>query len=180
MRFEDVRIYRSKRQYRPLTAGISISMVDGSVLENIKVSNVTIRDAATPFFLRLGNRGRGQPVPVPGRARNIALSNIVATGGTLASSITGLPGHPIENVALENIRIVMAGGGAAADIDVPEVPGDYPHAPMFGPLPASGLYAWHVEGLALNKVELRTERPDSRPPAVLQDVKLVPANDPGN
>jgi polygalacturonase len=180
VRFEDVLIYRSKRQYRPPTAGISISMVDGSVLENIRVSNVTIRDAATPFFLRLGNRGRGQPVPVPGRARNISLSNIVATDGTLASSITGLPGHPIENVTLDDVRIVMTGGGRAADIDVPEVPGDYPHAPMFGPLPATGLYARHVEGLALNKVRLRTERPDSRPPTLLQDVKLVPANDLGN
>ena len=171
--FKDVLIYRSERQYRPLTAGISISMVDGSVLENVRVSNVTIRDAATPFFLRLGNRGRGQKVPVPGRARNISLTNISAAGGTLASSITGLPGHPIENVTLRNIRISMGGGGKLAKIDVPELPGDYPHAPMFGPLPATGLYARHVDGLSLDRVRLRTERPDPRPAKAFEDVRLT-------
>ena len=171
--FKDVLVYRSKRQYRPLTAGISISMVDGAVLENIRVSNVTIRDASTPFFLRLGNRGRGQKVPVPGRARNISLTNISAAGGTLASSITGLPGHPIENVTLKNIRISMGGGGKLAKIDVPELPGDYPHAPMFGPLPATGLYARHVDGLSLDRVRLRTGRPDPRPATVFDDVRLT-------
>ena len=170
---KDVLIYRSERQYRPLTAGISISMVDGSVLENVRVCNVTIRDAATPFFLRLGNRGRGQKVPVPGRARNISLTNISAAGGTLASSITGLPGHPIENVTLRNIRISMGGGGKLANIDVPELPGDYPHAPMFGPLPATGLYARHVDGLSLDRVRLRTDRPDPRPATVFDDVRLT-------
>ena len=45
--FTDILIYRSERQYRRPTAGISISMVDGSVLQNILVSNVVIRDAAT-------------------------------------------------------------------------------------------------------------------------------------
>ena len=178
--FKDVMIYRSKRQYRPLTAGISISMVDGSVLDNIQVSKVTIRDAATPFFLRLGNRGRGQKVPVPGRARNISLSDITASGGTLASSVTGIPGHPIESVRLSNIRIVMAAGGKAARIDFPEVPGDYPHAPMFGPLPASGLYARHVEGLAMKNVRFRTDQPDSRPPVVLEDVRAEPGQLVGN
>jgi len=177
--FEDVLIYRSNRQYRPLTAGISISMVDGSVLENIKVTNVTIRDAATPFFLRLGNRGRGQKVPVPGRARNISLSGIVATGGTLASSITGIPGHPIQDVRLNDVSIVMAGGGKAGNMDIPEAAGDYPHAPMFGLLPATGLYARHVEGLALNNVHLRTKQFDPRPPMVLEDVRLAAAKDVG-
>ena len=155
-------------------------MVDGSVLENILVSNVVVRDAATPFFLRLGNRGRGQKVPVPGRARNIMLLDIVATGGTLASSITGLPGFPIEKVTLSNVRIQMAGGGKTAAIAVPEAPGDYPQAPMFGPLPASGIYARHVDGLALRGVELATGRPDTRPPIVLDDVRLVPDQRPGS
>ena len=172
--FTDALIYRSERQYRSPTAGISISMVDGSVLENVAVSNIVIRDAATPFFLRLGNRGRGQKVPVPGHARNIMLSNIIATGGTLASSITGLPGFPIENVTLSNVQIVMAGGGSRGGVNVPEAAGDYPQAPMFGALPASGIYARHVDGLALRGVELRTRRTDERPPLVLDDVRLVP------
>ena len=178
--FTGILIYRSKRQYRPPTAGISISMVDGSALENIVVSGVIIRDAVTPFFLRLGNRGRGQKVPVAGRAANIMLSNIVATGGTLASSITGLPGSPIRNVSLSDVQVVMAGGGKRGTIVVPEAAQDYPQAPMFGPLPASGLYARHVDGLALRNVQFMTAQPDARPSIVLDDVRLAPNQETGS
>lgn len=134
------------------------------------VSDIVIRDAATPFFLRLGNRGRGQAMPVPGTLRNVQFNNIVATGGTLASSITGLPGHFLENVSLNNIDITMIGGGRKVRGPVPEASGDYPHAPMFGPLPASGLYARHVRGLSLTHVRLRTMKRDERPVLVLEDV----------
>ena len=102
-------------------------------------------------------------------------NNIVATGGSLASSITGLPGHFVENVTLSNIDITMAGGGKKQRQAVPEVAGDYPHAPMFGPLPASGLYARHVRGLTLNNVRIRTEKQDERPAVVLDDVSRAAA-----
>ena len=55
-------------------------------------------------------------------------------------------------------------------MSVPEVSGDYPHAPMFGPLPAFGLYARHVRGLSLTHVRLRTMKHDERPALVLEDV----------
>ena len=89
-------------------------MVDGATFENIIVSNVVIRDAHTPLFLRLGNRGRGQKTPTPGVLRNVMFSNIVATGGTLASSITGLAGHPATDITLSDIDITMAGGETQA------------------------------------------------------------------
>jgi hypothetical protein len=146
-------------------------MVDGASLENVVISNVVIRDARTPLFLRLGNRGRGQVVPTPGRLRNVTFSNIVATGGEMASSITGLAGHPVENVALDDIDITMAGGeGRVPAAGVPEAAGVYPEAPMFGKLPASGLYIRHVRGLSLSNVRLHTAAPDGRPPLVLDDV----------
>jgi hypothetical protein len=146
-------------------------MVDGASFENVIVSNVVIRDAHTPIFLRLGNRGRGQATPVPGRLRHVIFSNIVATGADLASSITGLPGHPVEDVSLSDIDITMVGGQTTALAGpTPEAAGDYPHAPMFGALPASGLYVRHVRGLSLRNVRLRTAAPDARPPLVLDDV----------
>ncbi len=61
------------------------------------------------------------------------LSNIVATGGDLASSITGLPGHPVEDVTLSNVSITMRGGEPTPmRAPVPEAAGDYPHAPCSG------------------------------------------------
>jgi polygalacturonase len=170
--FSNASIFHSPRLYRPPTAAISLSMVDGATFENIIVSNVVIRDAHTPLFLRLGNRGRGQKTPTPGVLRNVMLSNIVATGGTLASSITGLAGHPVTDITLSDIDITMAGGEAQAPaLGVPEAEGDYPHAPMFGALPAHGLYVRHVEGLTLRNVRLRVARPDARPALVFDDVK---------
>lgn len=169
----NVVIYHAKRLYRPPTAGLSFSMVDGANFENLIVSNVTIRDAATPLFLRLGNRGRGQAEALPGSLRGVHFSNIIATGGSLASSITGLPGHPVRGVSLSDIDITMAGGGAAAPITVPEAEGDYPHAPMFGPLPAYGLYVRHVEGLSLRNVRFRAAAPDARPAMVFDDVSEI-------
>ncbi|MBW8812268.1 MAG: hypothetical protein JF588_02480 [Caulobacterales bacterium] len=168
-------IFQAPGFYRPPTAAISMSMVDGASFENVVVSNVVIRDAKTPLFLRLGNRGRGQTAPTPGRLRHVVFSNIVATGGELASSITGIPGHPVEDVTLSDISLSMKGGApAAATAAVPEAERDYPHAPMFGALPASGLYVRHVRGLALRNVRLLTEAPDGRAPLVTEDVELAP------
>jgi hypothetical protein len=173
----DAILYRAPSLYRPLTAGVSMSMVDGAAFENVMVSNIVIRDAATPLFLRLGNRGRGQKVPVPGRLKNVVFTNITATGGSLASSITGLPGHPVIGVVLDNIDIEMAGGGVPPPAAVAELPGDYPHAPMFGPLPASGLYIRHAQGLTLRNVRIRTRAPDSRPTIWLEDVADLTADE---
>ena len=163
-------IYKSPNIYRPPTAGISLSMVDGANFENVVVSNIIIRDAKTPLFLRLGNRGRGQAAPTPGQLGKVVFSNIIATGGSLASSITGLPGHPVRGVTLSDVDITMAGGGSRGPAAVPEAEKDYPHAPMFGPLPASGLYFRHVEGLALRNVRIQTVAPDARAAIVLDDV----------
>jgi polygalacturonase len=168
--FSNSLIYHSPNIYRPPTAGISMSMVDGARFENVKVSNIVIRDALTPFFLRLGNRGRGQAVPIPGTLSNVVFSNIVATGGVLASSITGLPGHRIRAITLRDIDIAMAGGGQDRPISVPEAEADYPHAPMFGPLPAYGLYVRHVDGLVLHDVRFKAVRNDGRPAIFVDDV----------
>ena len=165
--FEHVLIYRSKRQYRPLTAGISISMVDGSVLENVKVTDVTIRDAATPFFLRLGNRGRGQRWPCPDERGTSVLSDIVASGGTLASSITGIPGHPIEDVRLSNIRDRDGRWGQGRTDRCSRSRRRLPACADVRS-PARNRSIWPTcRRTFLENVRLRTEQPDSRPPMVL-------------
>ena len=95
-----------------------------------------------------GNRARPyqKEMDAPGidALRNISLSNIVATGaGTVGCSITGLPGHPVENIVLRDVRIEFAGGGTEEDAKrVPdELPDKYPEYKMFGTLPAYGFYS---------------------------------------
>jgi len=141
---------------RPATSGIALETVDGSNLDGVVVSNVTMRDVRAPIFVRLGNRGRDMETPVPGTLKNVMINNVVATGASLASSVTGIPGHDAEDVTLSNIRISYAGGSAyrPAGEPVPEAVGGYPSADMFGALPAYGLYCRHVDGLTLSNVQV--------------------------
>jgi hypothetical protein len=106
--------------------------------------------------------------------RHVTIRNVVATGaGQIGCSITGLPGHPVEGVTLENIRIQFSGGGTAelAERKVPEKEGSYPMAWMFGTLPAYGFYCRHVKGLTLRQIELSYEKEDARPAVIVEDVE---------
>ncbi len=158
--------------HREPTSGLSLEMVDGGTLQGVVVSNLTMRDVRAPIFVRLGNRGRSQAMPEPRALQDVSICNIVATGASWASSIMGLPGHPIRQISLNNIRITARGGGPAewASRVVAEQERDYPDADRFGNLPASGLYCRHVENLLLDDIHLQLAKEDFRPALILDDV----------
>lgn len=155
-----------------LTSGVSLTTVDGGRLERIIVSHIRMSNVRAPIFVRRGKRGRGQDVPIAGTLENISISNVVAVGAITASSITGVPGYPVSEIRLENVRITARGGGEAQVESpiVPEMEKRYPDAYMFRDLPAYGLYCRHVRGLTLNALKLDADRPDGRPAVVLHDV----------
>jgi hypothetical protein len=164
-------------------SGIALEIVDGGVMENITVSNVSIDRVGTPIFIRLGNRGRkyteSAPQPEVGVMRNIRISGIVARGVNASSSITGIPGHPVENISLHDIRIISAGGGGSEELrkPVPENEGKYPEATMFGTrLPAYGLYIRHGKGIELDHVTCVLDNPDYRPALVCEDIDSFDAD----
>ena len=158
---------------RPPISGVALEAVDGGLIDRVVVSNIAMADVQAPIFIRLGNRGRGQTPPQPRGLRNVSISGIVATGADLASSITGIPGHPVQGVTLQNIRITVRGGRDAslARATVPELEAKYPDANMFGQLPAYGLFCRHVEGLVLDSISIDCEKPDGRPAVILDDVQ---------
>jgi len=90
-------------------AGIAIEMVDGGLVTGVVISNVRMQRVRTPIFIRLGNRGNGQRVLTPGKLRGVMIDNVHATGAILTSSITGLPGHDLEDISL-TIRLLSGGG----------------------------------------------------------------------
>jgi len=151
--------------------GIALLMVDGGTIDGVTISNVVMHDVAAPLFVRLGNRGRDQQGATPGHLRNVVISGVVAVGATDTSSIAGLPGHPIEGVTIENVRIVTAGGSwRHLPLDVPERPTRYPSVAMFGTLPSFGLYVRHARDVTVRNVQLSAEQPDVRSALVADDV----------
>jgi polygalacturonase len=158
-------------------SGIAVEMVDGGLLDRVSFSNIVMKNVGNPIFVRLGNRARPYqekgPKPAMGSLRNVQISNVQATGaGKVGCSITGLPGHPAENITLDNIRLSFVGGGTAADSQrkIEEFPEKYPEFQMFGTLPAYGFYCRHARNLTFRNVETRFESPEARPGLVTEDV----------
>ena len=107
-RTADSAISPSPTAPRAIAVGIALEEVDGGIMENISISNITMMDvAAYPIYITLGRRNRGPEGTPVGTARNISISNVIATGIEPMSGIqiTGLPGHYVEGVRLENIRL---------------------------------------------------------------------------
>ena len=157
--------------------GYALESVDGALLEDITITNTTMRDLACgPLFLRLGARLRGPKESTQvGTLKRILISNLdchnAPTG--LGSILSGIPGHSIEDVKLSNIYVETAGGATAdaAQIKVPEREDAYPEPSMFGPMPASGFFLRHVRNLEMSHVEIANAAPDARPAFYLHDVE---------
>lgn len=155
--------------------GIAIESVDGSVIEDVAISNITMRHVAnSPIFIRLGNRARGPNHPPVGAIRRVSISNIVASDAdwTLGCIITGIPGHAVEDIRLSDLNFVQQGGGQPehADIEPPEKEESYPEPGMFGRMPSYGVFLRHVKGVEMHHVKLSYIKADSRPAYVLTDV----------
>jgi hypothetical protein len=151
--------------------GIAILTVDGGSVDGVIVSNVVMNDVPAPLFMRLGNRGRDQTEPAPGRLRNVSISGIVARGVTGTCSITGLADHPIERLRIENVMMVAAGDArGVSGLEVPEQERDYPKVTMYGALPAFGFYLRHARDVMLRNVELAVDGADPRPALIADDV----------
>jgi len=154
-------------------SGVSIESVDGAHIERVVVSNLSIEDAMAPIFVRLGNRGRGTDQPAPGSIEDVQIQNVTAVGASIASSITGTPQARVRHISVADFSSTAIGGGAARELDVPELLDKYPSGDMFGDLPAVGLYGRHVEGLALRNVKIRLAKLDERPALALDDVRRL-------
>ncbi len=159
--------------------GINLFSVDGADINNVTISNISMRNSKSAIQLRLGNRLRPYSMPkdqyitTPGRLRNILISNVQATGVQDSQDfMCGIPGYPLENIQLSDIRISYYGNGtmAQATREIPEETRLYPKLGMFGDLPAYGFYIRHAKGVRLHNVRFDHLNPDMRPALVLDDV----------
>ena len=195
IRIENIYIFDTFR------SAIALESVDGGVLENIEISDITANNTGNAIFIKLGHRNTDGPV---GSLKNVSIRNVVVQvpfgvpdlnyeirgpelpffQNVFPASITGIPDHYVENVSLENIRIIYPGraskGYAYIPLhrldDVPESASSYPEFHMFGELPSWGFYVRHVKGLSMKDIHLKVLEHDFRPAFVFDDVENLEMN----
>ena len=156
--------------------GLALESVDGALLEDVTITNITMRDIVNaPIFLRLGARMRGpKEVPV-GHLRRVIISNITVYNADPKNGciISGNEGADIEDIRLSDIRIYYNGGGTAeqAAREVPGFEKEYPEPYRFGTMPSYGFFVRHVKDIQFNNVEVTLMKDDQRPAFILDDVK---------
>jgi hypothetical protein len=188
------------------TRGVNLYSVDGALLRNILVENVVIRDGYAALLVHVGDRllfkgNDSSGARVPGGISNVTVRNLDATLAAKSfrsilvsqgielfgpvhdqvmpiaeSFISGLRGHPISNVMLQNITLRgLPGGGTRADIveRVPENSSRYPLHGMFGRLPAWGLYLRHANNVMIDNLVLESVAADERPALLTDDVERL-------
>jgi len=155
--------------------GLALESVDGALLEDIAITNITMRElTSAPLFLRLGSRMRG-PAGVPiGTLRRVLISNVISynSSSPLPAIVSGIPSNLIEDLQINDVYLHQAGGADAtmAAIDPPEDETKYPDPHMFGPLPAYGFLLRHVKNLEMSNIQVATAKDDPRVAFWLNDV----------
>jgi len=188
---ENIKIYDTFR------SAIAIESVDGGFIENIDIRNITATNTGNAIFIRLGHRS-GE---TPGTIKNVHIKDMkvqIPFGrpdidydmrgpavpffhNPFPSSITGLSGHNVENVVLENIEVSHPGraskGMAYVPLgrldQVPENKENYPEFDMFRELPAWAFYVRHAKELTFQNIDLKLENEDFRPAFVFDDVSDI-------
>jgi polygalacturonase len=151
-------------------SGITLATVDGGSVDNILISEVSIDQTNCPVFIRIGDRGRvlaGNDKPAVGHLKNVMIDNVTGVDNAIQGSfISGMKGHPVENVIFRNYHLAVAGGGDAGMSVSPVDENDtgYPDAHFFRPegLPAFGSYLRHCRSIRFDNVTVTPLQPDAR------------------
>lgn len=168
-------------------SGLKIQLNEGGTMKNMTFSNLTMKSVPRPVFMTFCQQKACVDSPeemYPMESmQNFIFSNIIVDNSQLdknsAFFITGLPGHDIENIVLRDIHFLVSGGGTKEDAEktylkeytLEVLNGWWPEFSLVGTLPASGLFARHVDGLFVDNFRLEIAGNDKRSPIVLDDVK---------
>jgi polygalacturonase len=148
----------------------------GGVVEDIRVTNVVMKDVLCPFIMNLyygcGAWGTDKisdksPWPVnegTPRFRRIHFSNITAREVQYAAAfIYGLPEMFVEDVSFSNVAVAMALDAEA---------GDPAMAPDMEPMQRAGIFACNARGLRFHNVEVTDHLGSTLTLADVEDVEI--------
>jgi polygalacturonase len=155
--------------------GLAVISEDGGKVEDVLFSNITMRNmVGPPIFVRLGGRMR-EPAPAkPSVIRRIGFHQIdcvsVGPEAEFSSILAGIPGHPVEDIVVSDLRVRHPGDQKLRIGTVPEQIAAYPEPKMFGETPAHGFYIRHAAQVELRHVLIDPALPDKRPLVWMDDV----------
>lgn len=154
-------------------AAMAVMTVDGAWIDTIVFNDITVSNVAAPFFVLRGRRAF-PPSPSVGTLKNVRFENVRGTAyGAWGSAISGqkeLFGiRTVDSIFFTNVNLTNLTPFYTAT-QPPEYYGQYPDPPMWGNMPAYGLYARHVRGLYLNNVTFNRAAQEWRPEIYLSDV----------
>ena len=164
-------------------------------MDGVDVQNITATNTGNAIFIRLGHRNKDEVIS---QLRRVHISNVKVeipatkpdkgypeegpqvdfAHNVFPSSVSGIPGHPVEDVTLENIEVIYDGGGSSQIANspleslskIPEQIAEYPEFSMFGELPSWAFYVRHVDGLKMKNISVKAKNKDYRPACVFDDV----------
>ena len=143
-------------------------LAGGGLIENLIITNVTIRDLRCPVWMSLQGSFSGQSQDAG--IRNVHISNITAVGvgkPKVASLIQGSAERPIESILLSDITIQSVSEGTRDMVDnpVPERVGDPIELPN-----CSGIFCRYIKDLEMHNVRFRKHERDERPALICQNI----------
>lgn len=190
-----IRNIKVKNTFR---SAIALESVDGSYCKNILIENIEAKNTGNPIFLRLSGMRWGKRY---GTMEDVTIRNVTCDvpferpdvgydlrgpientmNNPMPSSITGVPGHKVKNVLIENVTLTYPGQASKGlrylplwNIKtIPEELTSYPEFDMFGELPSYGFYLRHVDGITFRNVTLKLNGEEFRPAFVLDDADNV-------
>ncbi|WP_282165870.1 glycoside hydrolase family 28 protein [Cellulophaga baltica] len=167
-------------------SGLKIQMNEGGEMKNMVFSNIIMKNVPRPIFMTFCQQRAGVDAPetmLPMKAmHSFSFNNMIIDNRELdkntALFLTGMPDNYITDIQLNNIQMTVFGGGTQEDSDkkgikeytLETLDGWWPEFSKVGTLPASGIYARHIDGLYINNFQLITITEDKRKPVVFDDV----------
>lgn len=149
-------------------------LAGGELIENLVISNVTIRDMRCPVWMSL--QGSFSVQSQDAAIRNVHISNLTATGvgkPNVASLIQGSLDRPIENILLTNITIQSVSEGTKDMVDkpVPEKVGDPIELPN-----CYGIYCRYIKDLEMHNIRFSKPDKDERPALICEKIDHLQMN----
>ena len=178
--------------YPGSVSGISIESCDGSDVYDISVRNIQMNNVLCPFYLCLNMRNRtGDPyTDEPGTNRywggsieKVHIENVTAKGVELPCIVTGFStqnkhGTTIhrtpKDISISSFRMTYRDNQEVLRVppEIPEFLTDYPESNAHGDVPACGLWARHIDGMALHDFIVAPRSCNKRPDLLFNDCHI--------